>query len=171
MEINSKETNFKRILIDQSCVPFFQTLIFIAFTMSTPALSTSPIAPEKGPLLVEEAIIITKKPGFFERLFPLKFLSIKFLAFACGFLIFCALIIVIGHLARFTRVLINEKKTVDGHGIDNDLFNKFNLFEQYSAAAYCPLNFNSSNSKITCAAGNCPLVEAADTNTQVEFAQ
>ncbi|KAF2468679.1 alpha/beta-hydrolase [Lindgomyces ingoldianus] len=49
------------------------------------------------------------------------------------------------------------------------MFDRFNLMEQYAAASYCELNVNTTGSKVTCSAGNCPLVEAADTNTEVEF--
>ncbi|ORY15353.1 Alpha/Beta hydrolase protein [Clohesyomyces aquaticus] len=41
--------------------------------------------------------------------------------------------------------------------------------QQYAAAAYCPLNINTTGTKVTCSVGNCPLVEAADTKTEVEF--
>ncbi|KAH6683958.1 Alpha/Beta hydrolase protein [Halenospora varia] len=58
---------------------------------------------------------------------------------------------------------------MDGHPITAETFDRFNLMEQYAAASYCPLNSNSSQSKVTCNAGNCPLVEAADTLTEVEF--
>lgn len=43
------------------------------------------------------------------------------------------------------------------------------FFAQYSAAAYCLGNNNSPNTKVTCPQGNCPLVEAATTNTLTEF--
>ncbi|KAF2840229.1 alpha/beta-hydrolase [Patellaria atrata CBS 101060] len=41
--------------------------------------------------------------------------------------------------------------------------------EQYAAAGYCPGNNNSPGTKLTCTSGVCPLVEAANTNTVIEF--
>ncbi|KAL9619142.1 MAG: hypothetical protein Q9160_006231 [Pyrenula sp. 1 TL-2023] len=58
---------------------------------------------------------------------------------------------------------------LQSRAIAQPLFDQLNLFEQFSAAAYCPGNNDSPNSKLTCAAGNCPLVEAADTETLAEF--
>ncbi|EXJ75172.1 uncharacterized protein A1O5_01868 [Cladophialophora psammophila CBS 110553] len=44
------------------------------------------------------------------------------------------------------------------------------FFEQYSAAAYCPNNnVASSNTTITCTAGNCPLVQTAQAESLLEF--
>jgi hypothetical protein len=56
-------------------------------------------------------------------------------------------------------------------GIDEQLFATFNLMEQYSSAAYCSNNYNSSGDKVICSAGNCDMVQAADTITLVEFAR
>ncbi|KIW34176.1 uncharacterized protein PV07_00971 [Cladophialophora immunda] len=54
--------------------------------------------------------------------------------------------------------------------ISQDLFNQLSFFEQYSAAAYCPNNnVASSTSNITCAAGNCPLVQTAGAESLLEF--
>lgn len=53
--------------------------------------------------------------------------------------------------------------------VSSEVFNKLSLFEQYSAAAYCSSNNNSTSTKITCDAKNCDNVEAADTNTLTEF--
>ena len=44
-----------------------------------------------------------------------------------------------------------------------------NLYEQYAAAAYCVQNNDSPGNKVSCKAGNCPLVEAANTETITEF--
>jgi hypothetical protein len=51
----------------------------------------------------------------------------------------------------------------------------FNLFGQYSCAAYNPKNFQKNESPpkgtaITCQSGKCPLVQAAKTNIITEFA-
>ncbi|KAB8068796.1 Alpha/Beta hydrolase protein [Aspergillus leporis] len=43
------------------------------------------------------------------------------------------------------------------------------LFAQYSAAAYCLENLNSTGTELSCSVGNCALVEAASTLTIDEF--
>lgn len=45
----------------------------------------------------------------------------------------------------------------------------FKLFAQYSGAAYCPNNNNSTGDAITCASDACPLVEAAGATSSLEF--
>jgi hypothetical protein len=150
--------------------------------MSDPSLPheskyDSSIQHENKSLLVEETLVTEgtpknlKRPGRFERIFRFKFLSIKTLLIIIGLLILAALLGSLGHFVRLARVLYDQSKSVDGIGINNDLFNQFNLFEQYSAAAYCPQNQNSSMSKLACATNNCPLVEAADTRSEIEFSQ
>jgi len=49
------------------------------------------------------------------------------------------------------------------------VLSQLNLWEQYSAAAYCVSNNNSPGDKVSCTAGNCPLVEQATTTTSIEF--
>ncbi|EAT86333.1 hypothetical protein HBI56_100220 [Parastagonospora nodorum] len=58
---------------------------------------------------------------------------------------------------------------LNGRAVSNDVFSKLQFFSQYSAAAYCLSNNNSPNTKLSCAQGNCPLVESASTNTLTEF--
>ncbi|KAF2801051.1 alpha/beta-hydrolase [Melanomma pulvis-pyrius CBS 109.77] len=58
---------------------------------------------------------------------------------------------------------------VQRRAISADVFGKLEFFSQYSAAAYCQGNNNSTGTKITCSEGNCDLVEAADTTTITEF--
>ncbi|KAB8274785.1 Alpha/Beta hydrolase protein [Aspergillus minisclerotigenes] len=53
--------------------------------------------------------------------------------------------------------------------VSSSLLNNLDLFAQYSAAAYCDENLNSTGTKLTCSVGNCPLVEAASTQTLDEF--
>lgn len=53
--------------------------------------------------------------------------------------------------------------------ISEELLHQFNLMAQYSAAAYCPGNNNSTGTPITCPTGNCPLVEAAGAYSIEEF--
>lgn len=50
-----------------------------------------------------------------------------------------------------------------------DLLSTLQLFSQYAGASYCPGNNDSPNTKVTCASGNCPLVEASETSTASEF--
>ena len=60
-------------------------------------------------------------------------------------------------------------QTHTSEAVSLEIFDKLSFFEQYSAAAYCGENNNSTNTKITCAEGNCASVQAADTNTLTEF--
>lgn len=53
--------------------------------------------------------------------------------------------------------------------ISAELLGQFNLMAQYAAAAYCPENNNSTETPITCSAGNCPLVEASGAYSVAEF--
>ncbi|KAB8224531.1 hypothetical protein BDV33DRAFT_233451 [Aspergillus novoparasiticus] len=53
--------------------------------------------------------------------------------------------------------------------VSSSLLNNLDLLAQYSAAAYCSENLNSTGTKLTCSVGNCPLVEAASTQTLDEF--
>lgn len=57
-----------------------------------------------------------------------------------------------------------EKRVVSPNVLD-----QLQFFSQYSAAAYCFVNNNSPNTKVICPQGNCPRVEAANTNTLTEF--
>lgn len=117
-------------------------------------------------LLTERKV---KQHGFVRRKFEGHSRKCQFFTIATFVLIIIGALSAIGYLARLVRVLILDKKTMDGHPITAETFDRFNLMEQYAAASYCPLNSNSSQSKVTCNAGNCPLVEAADTLTEVEF--
>ncbi|OJD40793.1 lipase class 3 [Diplodia corticola] len=58
---------------------------------------------------------------------------------------------------------------LEKRAVSADLLAKFNLFEQYSAASYCAQNNNSTGTEVSCEAGNCPLVDAATTDTVIEF--
>ncbi|KFY88979.1 hypothetical protein V498_06567 [Pseudogymnoascus sp. VKM F-4517 (FW-2822)] len=53
--------------------------------------------------------------------------------------------------------------------IDAALFTKLKYYVQYAAAAYCSNNGDSSGTPITCAAGNCPDVQAANAVSVLEF--
>ncbi|KAH7337905.1 Alpha/Beta hydrolase protein, partial [Pyrenochaeta sp. MPI-SDFR-AT-0127] len=50
-----------------------------------------------------------------------------------------------------------------------DVLSRFQLMEQYAAAAYCTENNNSPGTQLSCHVGNCPRVDAADTTTALEF--
>ncbi|KAF2193698.1 alpha/beta-hydrolase [Zopfia rhizophila CBS 207.26] len=58
---------------------------------------------------------------------------------------------------------------VERRAISTDVFSKLKFFSQYSAAAYCEGNNNSTGTKIVCPVGNCPDVQSANTNTVSEF--
>ncbi|MCJ1374937.1 hypothetical protein MMC20_006170 [Loxospora ochrophaea] len=66
----------------------------------------------------------------------------------------------------YAAPLVVQQRDIDAATLAN-----FNLFEQFSAAAYCPGNNDVTNggTKLTCATGNCPLVEADDVTTVYEF--
>ncbi|KAF2646573.1 alpha/beta-hydrolase [Massarina eburnea CBS 473.64] len=49
------------------------------------------------------------------------------------------------------------------------VFDKLLFYSQYAAAAYCKVNNDSPNTKITCPQKNCAKVEAANTSTLTEF--
>ena len=53
--------------------------------------------------------------------------------------------------------------------ITSAVLDKIDLFAQYSAAAYCSSNIESTSTTLTCSVGNCPLVEAAGATTIDEF--
>ncbi|KAF7677243.1 hypothetical protein GT037_005455, partial [Alternaria burnsii] len=53
--------------------------------------------------------------------------------------------------------------------VSPDVLSRFQLMEQYAAAAYCPENNNSPGTQLSCHVGNCPRVDAADTTTALEF--
>jgi len=59
---------------------------------------------------------------------------------------------------------------IQRRAISTQLFNTFSLYEQYAAAAYCPADNDAPpNSKIVCTADVCPLVQAANTSSVIEF--
>lgn len=60
---------------------------------------------------------------------------------------------------------------LEKRGIQADQLNTFKLMQQYAAAAYCASNYDSPGDQITCAAGNCPQVEAADSATVIEYSR
>ncbi|KFY05845.1 hypothetical protein V491_08993, partial [Pseudogymnoascus sp. VKM F-3775] len=53
--------------------------------------------------------------------------------------------------------------------LDAALFAKLKYYVQYSAAAYCSNNDDSSGTPITCSTGNCPDVQAANAVSVLEF--
>jgi len=73
------------------------------------------------------------------------------------------------HSSSGPHHLQEKKLTSPLLAVSADVLARLNLYEQYAAAAYCPGNNNSPNTKVTCSTGNCPLVQAANTNTVSEF--
>lgn len=53
--------------------------------------------------------------------------------------------------------------------VSSDVLQQLELFSQYSAASYCTANINSTGDKLTCEAGNCAIVQEAETTTLHEF--
>ncbi|KAL5360744.1 Alpha/Beta hydrolase protein [Aspergillus floccosus] len=53
--------------------------------------------------------------------------------------------------------------------VSTAVLQRLNLFAEYSAAAYCTGNLNTTGTKVVCPSGNCPQVEAADTTSLKEF--
>lgn len=74
---------------------------------------------------------------------------------------------------RRTRGTVKRQafRAEDHLAIDPPLFEIFNLMEQYASAAYCSNNFNSPGDKIMCHSGNCPLVQAANATSLIEFSE
>lgn len=69
---------------------------------------------------------------------------------------------------RYVRYLFlgHCAKIVD---VSSDVLQQLTLFAEFSAAAYCANNIDSTGDKLTCSTGNCPAVEAASTTTLYEF--
>ncbi|KAJ5146541.1 Lipase class 3 [Penicillium bovifimosum] len=53
--------------------------------------------------------------------------------------------------------------------VSSDLLAQLTLYSQWAGASYCTNNINSTGDALSCEEGNCPLVEAADTETLYEF--
>ena len=72
---------------------------------------------------------------------------------------------------------MHRRLTYQITAIDAATFANLEFFEQYAAAAYCPSNNDDPNGgkKLTCPPGprqtssNCPLVEADNVTTVLEF--
>ncbi|KAF2138475.1 uncharacterized protein K452DRAFT_87132 [Aplosporella prunicola CBS 121167] len=58
---------------------------------------------------------------------------------------------------------------VERRAVSDDLLATFEHVQQFAAASYCPVNNNSTGTKLACTSGVCPLVESADTETVLEF--
>ncbi|KAE9978070.1 hypothetical protein EG328_001690 [Venturia inaequalis] len=58
---------------------------------------------------------------------------------------------------------------IERRSISSSLLSTFNLYEQFAAAAYCPANNDSPATKLVCTSDACPLVQADNTNTIIEF--
>lgn len=71
--------------------------------------------------------------------------------------------------AIFTRIAIAAPFTLESRAVSADVYSNLQLFEQFTAAAYCSTNNNSTGNKLTCSNNLCPRVEGADTKTVLEF--
>ncbi|KAI8937728.1 hypothetical protein NX059_005428 [Plenodomus lindquistii] len=65
----------------------------------------------------------------------------------------------------------NAAPLIQERGVGADLLGKFKLMGQYASAAYCASNYGSSDDQITCASGNCPLVQDADSSSLAEYSR
>ncbi|KAF2856740.1 alpha/beta-hydrolase [Plenodomus tracheiphilus IPT5] len=79
-------------------------------------------------------------------------------------------------MSLFLAVLLaticsNAAPLIQERGIGADLLSKLNLMEQYASAAYCASNYGSTGDQITCASGNCPSVEDADSSSVIEYSR
>ncbi|KAF2110641.1 Alpha/Beta hydrolase protein [Lophiotrema nucula] len=74
-------------------------------------------------------------------------------------------VLVLSYLAVVSALPLDVGK----RAISASVFDQLEFFSQYSAAAYCVGNNNSTGTKLTCPEGNCPRVEQADTSTLTEF--
>lgn len=72
-------------------------------------------------------------------------------------------------LAALSGLAVAAPAPLDKRAISASLLARFNLAEQYAAAAYCGTNNDSPGTEVSCSSGNCPLVDTASTNTTVEF--
>ncbi|KAJ5159960.1 uncharacterized protein N7482_006964 [Penicillium canariense] len=85
----------------------------------------------------------------------------------------------LGSSMRFSLVVLLSAATAFGSAIPRDLHPRdvpadelaqFKFWVQYAAASYCHDNYASkAGHKLTCWAGNCPQVEAADTTIVYDF--
>ncbi|PYI01548.1 lipase 2 [Aspergillus sclerotiicarbonarius CBS 121057] len=75
----------------------------------------------------------------------------------------------LGAVAALSMLAHAAPAPVQRRDISSDLLDKIDLFAQYSAAAYCKSNIESTSTTLTCSVGNCPLVEAAGATTLDEF--
>jgi hypothetical protein len=80
-----------------------------------------------------------------------------------------------GHKSRDFGLGMLDNIIIGSHGgpspiqTDQTMINNFELYSQYSAAAYCVDNNDSPSTQIKCSQGNCPLVEAANATGVLEF--
>ena len=62
-----------------------------------------------------------------------------------------------------------DPRVTDTIDVSSGTLQEMTLYAQYAAAAYCTSNVNSTGTKLTCSTGNCPEVQAANTETLYEF--
>ncbi|KAL4882228.1 Alpha/Beta hydrolase protein [Aspergillus karnatakaensis] len=72
-------------------------------------------------------------------------------------------------VAALAGLTVAAPTPLSRRAVSADVLQQLTLFAEYSAASYCTPNINSPGSKLTCATGNCPTVQAADTTTLAEF--
>ncbi|BCR89853.1 lipase family protein [Aspergillus chevalieri] len=72
-------------------------------------------------------------------------------------------------LAVSTIAAPTPNRALVSRAVSSDILQQLELFAQYSAASYCERNINSAGDKLTCKAGNCAIVQEAETTTLYEF--
>ncbi|KAN0094055.1 alpha/beta-hydrolase [Hyaloscypha variabilis] len=93
---------------------------------------------------------------------------------ALGFGVFLTLGLLVSHAGAVPiqegRDALQPRDNTTTVGISQSLLDNFRLFANFTAASYCPGNENStSGSLITCTDNACPLVEADNATSLVEF--
>ncbi|OJJ44000.1 hypothetical protein ASPZODRAFT_18775 [Penicilliopsis zonata CBS 506.65] len=71
--------------------------------------------------------------------------------------------------STFAGAALAAPWSLEKQAVSSEVLGRLTLFAEYSAAAYCTSNLNSSGTRVSCAAGNCPAVESASTTTLDEF--
>ncbi|EAW14911.1 lipase family protein [Aspergillus clavatus NRRL 1] len=72
-------------------------------------------------------------------------------------------------VAAFAALGVAAPTGLEARAVSSEILQQLTVFAQWSAASYCTDNINSPGTKLTCSAGNCPLVEAANTESLSEF--
>ncbi|OKL61425.1 hypothetical protein UA08_03144 [Talaromyces atroroseus] len=75
----------------------------------------------------------------------------------------------VGAAALLALPVTAAPQPVSRRTISTSVLDEIDLFAQFSAAAYCSANLNTTGTALACDVGNCPLVEASDTTILYNF--